>query len=99
MIEARNQADNAVYTAEKALREFGDKVPSEVKSEIEAKPAEVKKAAETDNVESIKAATESLGQVIQKIGASVYQQQPQEGEPQPGQADAGPDVVEGEVKE
>ena len=100
LIEARNQADNAVYTAEKALKEFGDKVPSDVKSEIEAKSAEVKKAAESDNVEAIKAATESLGQVIQKIGASVYQQQPQAGDnPQPGQADAGPDVVEGEVKE
>ena len=99
LIEARNQADNAVYTAEKALREFGDKVPSEVKSEVEAKSAEVKKAAESDNVETIKAATESLGRVIQKIGASVYQQQPQEGEPQAGPSDAGPDVVEGEVKE
>ena len=74
LIEARNQADNAVYTAEKALKEFGDKVPSDVKSEVEAKSAEVKKAAESDNVEAIKAATESLGQVIQKIGASVYQQ-------------------------
>ncbi len=100
LIEARNQADNAVYTAEKALKEFGDKVPAEVKSEIEAKSAEVKKAAESENVEAIKAAAESLGQVIQKIGASVYQQQPQAGDnPQPGQADAGPDVVEGEVKE
>jgi molecular chaperone DnaK len=98
LIEARNQADNSVYTAEKALREFGDKVPSDMKSEIEAKSAEVKKAAETDNVEAIKSATEALGQVIQKIGASVYQQ-PQAGDPQSGPADAGPDVVEGEVKE
>jgi molecular chaperone DnaK len=99
LIEARNQADNAVYTAEKALKEFGDKVPADVKSEIETKSAEVKKAAESDNVESIKAATEALGQVIQKIGASAYQQQPQAGDPQPGPAEAGPDVVEGEVKE
>jgi molecular chaperone DnaK len=99
LIEARNQADNAIYTAEKALKEFGDKVPSDVKSEIETKSADVKKAAESDNVEAIKAATESLGQVIQKIGASAYQQQPQAGDPQPGQAEAGPDVVEGEVKE
>ncbi|PIV25816.1 MAG: molecular chaperone DnaK, partial [Anaerolineae bacterium CG03_land_8_20_14_0_80_58_20] len=74
LIEARNQADNAVYTAEKALREFGDKVPSEVKSEVEAKSAEVKKAAEGEDAAAIKSATESLGQVIQKIGASVYQQ-------------------------
>jgi molecular chaperone DnaK len=102
LIEARNQADNTVYTAEKALKEFGDKVPSEVKSEIEAKSAEVKKAAESDNVEAIKAATESLGQVIQKIGASVYQQQPQAGDPQANpnpDPNAGPDVVDGEVKE
>jgi molecular chaperone DnaK len=102
LIEARNQADNAVYTAEKALREFGDKVPSEVKSEVEAKSAEVKKAAESDNVEAIKAATESLGQVIQKIGASVYQQPNTAGgadaNPNPD-PNAGPDVVDGEVKE
>ncbi len=98
LIEARNQADNTVYTAEKALKEFGDKVPADVKSEIEAKSAEVKKAAETDNVDAIKAATESLGQVIQKIGASVYQQ-PNVGESPTGQSDADPDVVEGEVKE
>ncbi|OQY80294.1 MAG: molecular chaperone DnaK [Anaerolineae bacterium UTCFX3] len=98
LIEARNQADNTVYTAEKALKEFGDKVPADVKSEIEAKSAEVKKAAETDNVDAIKAATESLGQVVQKIGASVYQQ-PNVGESPTGQSDADPDVVEGEVKE
>ncbi len=101
LIEARNQADNAVYTAEKALREFGDKVPPEVKSEVEAKSAEVKKAAESDNVETIKAATESLGQVIQKIGASVYQQPNAGGtdaNPNPD-PNAGPDVVDGEVKE
>ncbi len=98
LIEARNQADNAVYTAEKALKEFGDKVPSDVKSEIEAKSAEVRKAAEGEDVAAIQSAAEALGQVIQKIGASVYQQ-PQSGEPQAGQADAGPDVVDGEVKE
>jgi molecular chaperone DnaK len=103
LIEARNQADNAVYTAEKALKEFGDKVPADVKSEIETKSAEVKKAAESDNVEAIKAATESLGQVIQKIGASVYEQPNTGGtdaNPNPNpNPDAGPDVVEGEVKE
>jgi molecular chaperone DnaK len=100
LIEVRNQADNTVYTAEKALREFGDKVPSEVKAEIETKSAAVKKAAEGDDAAAIKSATDALGQVIQKIGASVYQQ-PEAGAP--GQAgptpDAGPDVVDGEVKE
>ena len=100
LIEARNQADNAVYTAEKALKEFGDKVPSEVKSEVEAKAAEVKKAAEGEDAAAIKSATESLGQVIQKIGASVYQQPNTAGGADPNpDPNAGPDVVDGEVKE
>ena len=102
MIEARNHADNTVYAAEKALREFGEKVPAEIKTEIETNVAAVKKATEGEDVATIKSATEALGQVIQKIGASVYEQNPAAG---PGGADsgpsndAGPDVVEGEVKE
>jgi molecular chaperone DnaK len=101
LIEARNNADNTAYAAEKALREFGDKVPAEIKSEIDTKVAEVKKVAESDAVAAIKAATESLGQSIQKIGASVYEQNPAAGgsEADSNPSDAGPDVVDGEVKE
>jgi molecular chaperone DnaK len=104
LIEARNNADNTVYAAEKALREFGDKVPAEIKAEVEAKVAEVKKAAEGEDVAAIKSATEALGLVIQKIGGAVYQgPNAPEGEasgeePNPN-PEAGPDVVEGEVKE
>lgn len=106
LIEARNNADNTAYAAEKALKEFGDKVPAETKSEIETKVAEVKKVAEGEDVPAIKAATESLGQSIQKIGASVYEQNPPAGTTQApageeagSNPDAGPDVVDGEVKE
>jgi len=101
LIEARNNADNTVYAGEKALRDLGDKVPAEIRSEVEAKSAEVKKAAESEDIAAIKSATEALGQSIQKIGASVYQQNPAAGgaEPGPSSNDAGPDVVEGEVKE
>jgi len=84
------------------MKEFGDKVPAEIKSEIDTKVAEVKKIAEGEDVPAIKAATESLGQSIQKIGASVYEQNqaPAEGEAEAGSnPDAGPDVVDGEVKE
>jgi molecular chaperone DnaK len=101
LIEARNHADNTVYAAEKALREFGDKVPAEIKSEVEAKVADVKKAAEGEDLDAIKAATEALGQVIQKIGGAVYEGQAApagEAGPNPG-SDAGPEVVDGEVKE
>jgi molecular chaperone DnaK len=102
LIEARNNADNTAYAAEKALREFGDKVPADVKSDIEAKVAEVKSVAQAEDVEKIKAATEALGLAIQKIGASVYEQGPAAGGGEAGSdpnPNAGPDVVDGEVKE
>jgi molecular chaperone DnaK len=105
MIEARNHADNTAYAAEKALREFGDKVPAEVRSDIEAKVAEVRTAAQGEDIEKIKSVTDALGQAIQKIGASVYEQGPAAGGPAaepaggPSGGEAGPDVVEGEVKE
>ncbi len=114
LIEARNHADNTAYAAEKALRDFGDKVPAEVKSDIESKVADVRSKAQADNIESIKAATEALGQAIQKIGAAVYEKAGPEaggssGEPGPDGAggdgpkhnpdSGGPDVVEGEVKD
>ncbi|HEX9330394.1 MAG TPA: molecular chaperone DnaK [Anaerolineales bacterium] len=104
LIEVRNNADNTVYAAEKALREFGDKVPADTRSEVEAKVTEVKKVAEGEDVAAIKSATEALGQAIQKIGASVYQQpnapsSEASGEDTNPNPEAGPDVVEGEVKE
>ncbi len=105
LIEARNHADNTAYAAEKALREFGEKVPAEVKSEIEAKVAETKSAALGEDIEKIKAAAEALGLAIQKIGASVYEQGQAAGtgeagsDQNPNSSSAGPDVVDGEVKE
>jgi molecular chaperone DnaK len=105
LIEVRNNADNTVYAAEKAMREFGDKVPDYIKTEVEQKVADVKKAAEGDDVAKIRSETEALGQVIQKIGGAVYEQQGQAapaGEPGPNpgpEPEPGPDVVDGEVKE
>jgi len=99
LIEARNHADNTVYAAEKALREFGEKVPADVKSEVEAKLADVKSIAQSDDVDTIKTATQALSEAIQKIGGAVYQgEAAPEGAPGPN-PEAGPDVVEGEVKE
>jgi molecular chaperone DnaK len=102
LIEARNNADNTAYAAEKAIREFGDKIPADVRSEIESKIAETKSAAQGEDVEKIKSVTEALGQAIQKIGASVYEQGQAEGSSEAGSSsneDAGPEVVDGEVKE
>jgi len=111
LIEARNHGDNTAYAAEKALREFGDKVPEDVKADIETKVAEVRKAVDGEDVKAMKAATEALGEAIQKIGASVYEGQevgngtseaeaPQSGEADPSSEESSEeDVIDGEVEE
>jgi molecular chaperone DnaK len=104
-VEARNQADSLVYAAEKTLRELGDKVPDDVKSDVEAKAQEVRDALAGSDVSLIKNKSEELQAAMQQIGASMYEQPeaaPGPGEP-PDQADEGEppdeDVVEGEFEE
>jgi len=105
MIEARNHGDNTIYAAEKALKEFGDKLPAEVKTEVETGIANLRTSLGGEDVEAIRKATEVLGQSIQKIGASAYQQS---GAPAPDGSEAagsgsaqteGDDVIDGEVKD
>jgi len=73
LIDAKNLAENLVYTSEKALKDAGDKVPDKDKKEIETKISELKEAAKGDDIEKIKTATEALSQTIQKIGQAMYQ--------------------------
>jgi molecular chaperone DnaK len=104
-IEARNNADSMVYTSEKTLRDLGDKVPADVKNEVEAKAAALKGILETGSVEDLKTKTDDLSQSVQKIGAAMYQQ-PDAGTPPGGMGgDGGPtgptgpsgdDVIDGE---
>ena len=108
LIEARNTADNAIYTAEKALRDLGEKVPAEVKKQVEEQVAKVRSAMSSDNIEEIKGQTDKLFQVIQQIGASAYQSSgPEAGQAQGTQGGAagenppgggGEDVVDGEFR-
>ncbi|MBC8336145.1 MAG: molecular chaperone DnaK [Anaerolineales bacterium] len=103
LIEARNQADNTAYGAEKAIKDLGEKLPDEVKTEVKEAVAEVRKVLESEDVEEIKKATEALTEVVQKIGASVYEEPQAEASAEDGEADeeAAPDedVVEGEAEE
>jgi len=71
-VEARNEADNAAYTAEKTLRDLGDKVSPGVKSDVEQKIGDVRAALATDDVERIKAAREALQQAIFKVSEELY---------------------------
>lgn len=74
LIETQNQADTLIYTAEKALTDAGDKVDSNLKSDVEEKIKALKEVKDKDNLEEIKTQIESLSKAIQEIGAKMYEQ-------------------------
>ena len=107
-VEARNMADTLVYTAERTLRDLGDKVPAPVRSEVESKVSALKAALQGGDAQQLKRLTQELSEAMQKVGAAVYQQQGGAGEPGapppppgggegPGKKDEG--TVEGEFRE
>ena len=71
-IEARNHADSMVYSTEKSLREFGDKIDAVEKGNIENKIAELKKLMEGEDAEAIKKATDELAQAAHKLAEAMY---------------------------
>ncbi len=102
LIDAKNTADNLVYQTEKALRDLGDKVPSAERGEIETKINDLRSAAQSDDINNIKQASEKVEQTFHALSQQLYAQ----GQPQP-EAAGGPatppptdgDVIDGEVKE
>src|SRR6266404_889601 len=73
-IEARNHADALLFTSEKALKDGGDKVPAEVKTEVEEKMKALKDILDSGSKEDIEAKTKELSDSLQKIGEAAYQQ-------------------------
>ncbi len=104
-VELRNSADSTVYSTEKFLSENSDKIPAEVKSEVEADIAGVKTALESDDTDAISSAAAKLATSSQKMGAAMYEAAAQSGgteggspTPDDGSADAGSDdVVDAEI--
>ena len=86
-VDIRNGADQMVYQTEKMLKENGDKLPADVKSDAEAKLADLKTAVQSGNVDDIKAKQEALSQVFEKMYQAAAAAQQAAGA-QPG-ADAG----------
>ncbi|MHB8192325.1 MAG: molecular chaperone DnaK [Bellilinea sp.] len=105
LVEVRNYADNTVYAAEKTLAEHGAKVADDVKQQTEQGISRLKEVMQGEDVTAIRQAADELGQTIQKIGASMYQQPEGQSGPagesgeQPGSGPSGEDVVEGDFKE
>ncbi|MBI3442915.1 MAG: molecular chaperone DnaK [Candidatus Sungbacteria bacterium] len=80
--DMRNTADTLVYTAEKALRDAGDKVPADVRTEIEGKIAAVQGVKDGTDTDAIKHALEELSLSLQKIGEAMYKDNPAPEQPQ-----------------
>jgi molecular chaperone DnaK len=84
VVEAKNGAEALIHSTEKSIKDLGDKVAAGDKTKIEAAIAELKDAAKTDDVESIKAKTTALAQASMKLGEALY------GGAQAGAGEAGP---------
>jgi molecular chaperone DnaK len=99
--EARNDADSAIYVAEKTLREQGEKVPANVRSDVESKVSALRTALQGKDVDDIRRRTQELGMAVQQIGASMYEQAGPT-PPPPGEEEKPPEggeTVEGEFRE
>ena len=72
--EVRNRADTLVYTTEKFLADNTDKVPADVRTEVESAISDLKKALEGNDTETIREASEKASQVSQKMGSAIYAQ-------------------------
>ena len=111
LIEAKNRADNMVYSAEKTLKDLGDKVPADLKQKVEDAASKVREIKDGEDLDAIKKATDELAEVLQQLGSAAYQQEQQaEGKEAAPETEGGPsseddsgsddeDVVDGEFKQ
>jgi len=102
LAEALNAADNAIYAAEKALRETGDKVTAEMRSAVQTKIQAARLAMEGDDIETLKSSTNNLLEGIQQLGTKIHKQTTDSlGGATSGSKNQPPDddIVEGEFKD
>ena len=101
-VELRNQADQMAYQAEKVLADNGDKIPAEVKAEVESKLEELKTAAKGSDVAALRKSMDEFNDALQKVGQHIYTDASAEGAgaasgAAPAGAGAGAKAHEGEV--
>ena len=99
-IETRNTADNLAYTAEKMLRDNGDKISDDLKNEIEIKVAGLRTALQGQDMAQLRSAMEDLQTSVQKAGQAVYSQTAEGGgeSQSPIPDDSGGETPEGTVE-
>ncbi len=93
LIGARNQADSLLYTAEKTLREAGDKADAKLRTDVEDKIRELRNTLDADDVTAIQNRSAELSVALQQVGQAMYQ-----GEGQSNGAANNEDVVEGDYR-
>src|SRR5512143_583290 len=103
VIQARNEADTAIYQSEKSLRDLGDKVAAADRQKVEAKINELKSAMKSENVSQIRSLINDLQQATMAIGQNMYQSGASGGSSGPQSDQRGPTdddgVVEGEYRQ
>jgi molecular chaperone DnaK len=104
LIDARNHADNLIYSTEKSLKEFGDKIDASEKTKIEEGIVALKKAMEGNDTDLLKKASDELMQASHKLAEAVYAKAGQAGAADEGEAPKedgakGEKVVEAEFEE
>ena len=93
-VEVVNQADNLVYSTEKSLKDYGDKVSQQDRANIESGLNDLKQAIKDKNVDRIKKSMESLQQASYKLAEEIYKSSQQKGQPGAG-PQAGPEQPQG----
>jgi molecular chaperone DnaK len=104
-VELRNQADQMLYQAEKTISENGDKIPEDVKTEVQSKMEALRAASKDGDVNQLRQAMDDFNQSLQKVGQHIYSQagapagaQASDGESPPKSKDEG-DVVDADYRE
>lgn len=109
LIEAKNQADTLIYSTEKSLKEYGDKISADEKTAIETAIKDLKELKDSDNLDEIKSKIDALSQAAMKLGEAIYKanqtsgaqnaSQNAESSSQEGNSQPNEKVVDGEFKE
>ena len=98
-VDVKNQADTMIHSAEKNLKEFGDKVSEQERNAIENDIKSLKEASQTDDIENIKKGLEALTQSSMKLGEAMYKAQQQESAQSAGPDDSQNDGDTNDKKE
>ena len=108
LIEAQNRADNMIYSAEKTLKDLGEKVPADIKQKVEDAVGKLRDIKDSEDLDAINKASDELSEILQQVGQAAYQQQETAGDQTSADSQAesdsddksdDDDVVDGEFKQ